>query len=287
MGSRNRNKQNQKPSQTTQQSNQSAEQKSSIAILIAIIGGIALIIGAIINYIGNIRAASIPVEAAQTADTLHTSIAMTAQTPLRGATEITPTPLRLPVILDEFNTNQGFQSTSNQLQISQGKIFWNVSRKAGDQYLYVPIESFNGDMRLTAVGQVNKPPSGNCAIGVGVGDKPGSGVAINFGYYGTGCSQQGTVITASGVTLDMQENPQCIFVGNWLWIQPNTPARAELTTSVSSTNPAELSVEGVGTAKGDVNYSGDYGLLWIGASGNNDWPSCSGEIDSVKVEWLQ
>lgn len=199
-----------------------------------------------------------------------------------------PNPLGQPTVaarlaFDEFNADQGFQSTGDQVRISQGKIFWNVSRNGGDQYLYRTIPTFRGNMRLTVVGQINEWTN-NCRSGVGIGDKPGSGIAIHFGYYGGGCSITKAMIMASGASFNIQEDPQCTFVGDWLWIYPKTPMRVELTTNASS---AELVVEGVGNAKGIVNYPGDFNTLWIGMSGDGDWPSCSGEIDSIKIEPLQ
>jgi|SRR5688572_18971554 len=191
-------------------------------------------------------------------------------------------PLSSLISFENFDANLGFKSTVPQnIYISQEKVFWNVSRSGGDQYLYRTIPTFQGNVRLTVVGQVNDWTN-NCASGVGIGDKLGSGIAINFGYYGGGCPTSGAVITATGATLDIQEE-QCTFVGDWLWINPKTPTRAELTTKFTL---AELSVEGIGKAKGIVNYVGDYKLLWIGMSGNGDWPSCSGEIHSIKIEPL-
>jgi hypothetical protein len=191
--------------------------------------------------------------------------------------------LTSPINIESFNTNLGFKSTSQNLYISQGKVLWNVNRHEGDQYLYQAIQTFKGDVRLTVVGQIDTWTN-NCGVGVGIGDKLGSGIAINFGYYGGGCSRSGAVITAAGASFDMQENPACTFVGDWLWINPKTPTRVELTTDFSS---AELVIEGNGKAEGIVNYLGDYNLLWIGMRGNGDWPTCSGEIDSIKIEPLQ
>ncbi len=188
------------------------------------------------------------------------------------------------LVFDSFNADQGFQSTGPQVNISQGKILWNVSRSGGEQYLYLGIQPFKGNVRLTVLGQINESKS-NCACGVGVGDKVGSGIAIKFGYYGGGCSSApGYVVLASGASFNMQENPQCTFVGDWLSIKPKTSMQVELTMNAPS---AELAVDGIGQAKGLAQYLGDYNTLWIGMSGDGDWPSCSGEIDSIKIEPLR
>lgn len=187
-----------------------------------------------------------------------------------------------PIDIKYFDASVGFNSTSPQLYISHGKVFWDILRSGGDQYLYRTIPKFEGNVRLIVVGQINEWTS-NCAIGVGLGDKVGSGIAINFGYYGGGCSQSGAVVTAQGVAFNAQENPQCNFVGDWLWIKPKTPIQAELTTNFSMAN---LKVKGIGVAEGILGYLGNFNTLWIGMKGDGDWPSCSGEIDSIKVEPL-
>ena len=239
--------------------------------LTAIISASAVIIAAIVGYIGVIKQISLPIAATQTAEALRTP----------PISVIPTTPIVAPLVFESFNANQGFQSTSNRLKIANGKIFWDVRRNEGDQYLYQNIPTITGNVRLTVVGQINES-DGNCAIGVGIGDKLGSGMAINFGYYGTGCSQQGTVITASGATFNMQES-YCNFTGDWLWINPKTPTRVELTTNSSS---AELAVEGIGKTTGSLDYMGDYNLLWVGMRGNGDSPYCSGEIHSIEIEPL-
>jgi hypothetical protein len=191
--------------------------------------------------------------------------------------------LATPLVFDSFNTSQGFQSTGPQVRISQGSIFWNVSRSDGDQFLYREIPTFKGNVRLTVLGQIDDWTN-NCRGGVGIGDKPGSGIAVYFGYYGGGCPSSSAVVTASGATFDMQEDPQCTFVGDWLRINPQTPTQVKLTTDDSS---AELAVEGIGTAIGTVDYHGYFSTLWIGLSGDGDQPSCSGKIDSITIEPIQ
>jgi hypothetical protein len=187
-----------------------------------------------------------------------------------------------PVSFDSFTTDD-FQSIGNGVSISKGKIFWDVSRRDGNQFLYRNIPTFNGNVRLSAVGQINDWTN-NCAVGVGIGTSLGSGIAINFGYYGGGCGITKATITASGATFNMQEIAKpCNFNGDWLLVDPNTPVRASMATDSSS---VELSVDGVGKSNGVLNYHGDYNLLWIGMSGDGDYPSCSGEIDSIKVEPL-
>jgi hypothetical protein len=193
-----------------------------------------------------------------------------------------PRPTTAQLTFDGFIAND-FQSIGTGVRISQGKIFWDVSRRNGNQFLYRNIPSFNGNVRLSAVGQINNWTN-NCAVGVGIGTSLGSGIGINFGYYGGGCGITKAAVMGSGATFNMQEvaNP-CNFNGNWLLVDPNTPVHASMTTDSSS---VELSVDGAGKANGVLNYHGDYNLLWIGMSGDNDYPSCSGEIDSIKIEPL-
>lgn len=56
------------------------EKKPNYILIAAIIGACATIIAALIAVYGAIRQASLPIEATETAEALHTSIAMTAQT---------------------------------------------------------------------------------------------------------------------------------------------------------------------------------------------------------------
>jgi len=81
----------------------------------------------------------------------------------------------------------------------------------------------------------------------------------------------------------MQENA-CEFSGDWLWLKKSTSYTAELTL-VEGT--AQLSVAGVGQALGKP---GDeemvYSTLWVGNTGNGDWPECRGSIETVMIEPL-
>jgi WD40 repeat protein len=87
--------------QTKRPSEPREEQKPSVAVLIAMIGAAAVIIGALVNYMASVKAASIPVEATQTANVLHTSVALTASASLIQPTNtftslVTPSPTSTP-----------------------------------------------------------------------------------------------------------------------------------------------------------------------------------------------
>ncbi len=65
---------------TGKQSRQSGdEEKSIINPINALIGSIGIIIVALIGYLATIRGATLPIEATQTAEALHTSIAVMTQ----------------------------------------------------------------------------------------------------------------------------------------------------------------------------------------------------------------
>ena len=51
-------------------------------------------------------------------------------------------------------------------------------------------------------------------------------------------------------------------------------------------NSSNLSVSNVGTVEGTAPYSENNTTLYVGLDGDSDWPSCSGAIDSIKVEPL-
>jgi LysM repeat protein len=73
MGNRNRNKNS--PVSTTQVSNSGPH---SLQVVLAIIAAVAAITVALIGYFGNLKSATLPIEATQTAEALHTLVAMTA-----------------------------------------------------------------------------------------------------------------------------------------------------------------------------------------------------------------
>ena len=120
-------------------------------------------------------------------------------------------------LVEEFDTSEGFTSTSPGVYIADGQVHWNVSRSPAGykQYIYRSIPAFTGDVRLTVRGQV-KSYNNNCQIRAGIGDDP-HGISINFGFYGGGCRTHGPVVMANGVSLDYHES-YCNFTGNWLWI---------------------------------------------------------------------
>jgi hypothetical protein len=185
--------------------------------------------------------------------------------------------------VEEFDSADSFTSTSPNVTISGGLANWNVSRSpAGyQQYVYRSIPEITGDVRLMVRGRINSA-SNNCGIHAGIGTQPGNGLAVTYGFYGGGCAMHGPVITGRGVTLDHQEEPPgCIFTGNWLWVNYNTMYTAilEIVGGVAS-----LGVNGVGMATGIAQYTGPFNMLYVGMTGDGDWPTCSGAIDSITIE---
>jgi hypothetical protein len=75
----------------------------------------------------------------------------------------------------------------------------------------------------------------------------------------------------------------CTFTGDWLWLEKSTPYTVVLTILDGTAN---LSVDGVGSASGMPTDESVYSTLWIGNSGNGDWPECEGTIDTVTIEPL-
>jgi hypothetical protein len=184
--------------------------------------------------------------------------------------------------VEEFEQPGIFTQTSENVYISNGQVVWNFSRSGGDQYVYRSIPRFGGDVRLLVRGRINDWTN-NCGIKAGIGDEPGSGVAVFFGFYGGGCSTSGPVIKAGGVRLEMRES-SCSFSGTWPWVEAQRDYDVELIVEGSD---ARLVVPNVATVEGTRNYDGEYTTLWVGGYGGGDWPSCSGTIESVTVEPLQ
>ncbi len=141
-----------------------------------------------------------------------------------------------PSITEEFDSDAGFSQTTPNIYISNGQVHWHIYRNGGEQYLYHSIPEISGTVRLIVRGQVDAW-HGNCMVRTGIGDSTDTGVSINFGDYGNGCSLNGAVITANGVSLDYTENPACVFPGNWLWINPSVPYTAALTIASGNTPP--------------------------------------------------
>lgn len=191
-------------------------------------------------------------------------------------------------LTENFDSAAAFTITPNtDFSISGGELHWTYYRNRQDQYAYRSIPPFSGDVELTVRGQVSSATN-NCAIKVGIGDRPGNGVSIRFGYYGGGCLLTPYppfgryMISGGGVSLDHYEI-SCNFGGNWLWINPNTYYTATLTISNGT---ATLTSPGVNTSTGTVTYAGVYNTLFIGDTDGYDWPQCSGTIDYVTIKPL-
>lgn len=207
---------------------------------------------------------------------------------------ISPPPLatgNTTTFTEEFNDPYAFTQTSENVRIVDGKVYWNVSRNGGEQYVYRSIPAFSGNMRLTVTGQVTSWDN-NCIIRAGVGDDPGRGVDIDFGWIGGGCPGSdpnyppGTFVTVSGVArTDFGQEADCSSWGNWLMIQPNQNYTAQLTITDSGFT-LDVPNSTAGRASGEVAYTGVYDTLYVGLSDDGGWPSCSGTIDSIMVEPL-
>lgn len=191
-----------------------------------------------------------------------------------------PSPSFSPIV-EEFNDSAGFTQTTPKVYIDRGQVHWDVSRSGGEQYIYreIPPISSDVDIRLTVVGQIDDWTN-NCWAGAGIGDSPGEGPAIIFSFYGGGCPQSGANIRTHGVNVHMNED-KCNFEGQWAWIERATPYRATLEIKGVS---ATLLVEDVAKVFATKSYSGEYSVLWVGMTGEGDYPTCSGMIDSVTIE---
>lgn len=195
------------------------------------------------------------------------------------STSNTPQQNQPPIIIvEDFHSPQDFTQTSPNVSIIDGLAVWNVSRNAGFQYIHRPIPPFSGDVTLIVRGQIDSYTN-NCTVRAGVGDNPGEGVSVNFGFFGGGCSTNGPLISGSGAILDTTED-RCQFSGNWLWVEPN---QSYTVIFNNWQGIAQLAVGNVGVSFGTPTYTGPFDTLYVGLTGDGDWPSCSGNIDSIIV----
>jgi WD40 repeat protein len=213
-------------------------------------------------------------------------------TPSNGNASLPPSSGSSASFTEEFTDPIVFSQTSGNVYISAGRVYWTIARNGGTQYVYRAIPAFSGDMRLTVTGEIDNWDN-NCGVWAGIGDNPGDGTAIQFGWTGGGCPGGGDAwhppspfVSAIGVTnWNFGEN-NCQYWGDWQRIGSGTPYTAVLTIQGDA---ARLSVPGsiAGVdAVGVPTYTGTYDTLYVGYTGDGDWPSCSGIIDSIKVEPL-
>jgi len=185
-------------------------------------------------------------------------------------------------IVEKFDSAQGFIQTSDNVYIDDGQVRWHIQRNGGKQFVYRTIPPFAGNVRLTVRGQVDSWTN-NCGVRAGIGNGAGSGLSVVMGWTGGGCANNGPFVEAKGVVLDHQIVNCDDFNDDWLWIKPGKPYTVSLTVKDEAAN---LAVEGIGNLTGTVDYEGPYTTLWVGYSGDGDWPECGGKINSMMVEPL-
>ncbi|MEM7131540.1 MAG: Ig-like domain-containing protein [Chloroflexota bacterium] len=197
--------------------------------------------------------------------------------------QLTSIPISYPIV-EEFDAPSLFNSTDpSRVFINNGQVIWNLTQSVpNDQYIYRSIPEFQGNVRITFLGQINSH-SGNHHAEIGLGDGPGMGVSMRIGFTGTGCPTSFYHISGrDNVNLGEGESPACNFF-NWLVINNQTPYIAQLTLEDGA---ATLDVDGVGTNTGTTSYTGIINTLWIGNGGGSNFPGASGTIDYVIIEPL-
>ena len=184
-------------------------------------------------------------------------------------------------IIEEFSSNEGFTQTSSRVFIDGDQVNCNISRSAGEQFVYRSIPDISGDFRFTVIGSVNSWTN-NCNCNVGIGDAVNNGIFISFGWFGGGCPENGpTIFPGGGISKTFEHN--CLMDDNWPWFEKGIPYRVSLEVKgIHST----LYVEDQQVEKffGTNSYTGKYNTLWIGRDDKNDWPECSITIESVTIE---
>jgi len=186
-----------------------------------------------------------------------------------------------PPVIEEFSSPADFVQTSSDVYIEGDQVNCNVSRSGGDQFVYRSIPVFNGDFRISVIGQINSWTN-NCMCEVGIGDQAGEGVIIGFGWFGGGCPTNGpTIVPAGGLSKTFGHD--CSQNNDWPWFESQIPYRASVEIRGVE---ATFFVEGQKVDKffGTNTYAGNYDTLWVGLRGDGDWPQCSINIESVAVE---
>ena len=185
-------------------------------------------------------------------------------------------------LVEEFSSPDGLTITDpDKIAIEDGLL---LARPVGEgqQFVYRPIPSFSGNVRITLRGQINDWEN-NCAVRTGIGDALKSGIMITSGFFGGGCPVQGPLVNAGGVALN-HGSDGCDWLGPWLWVEEAQPYEATLTIV---DGVAELAVAEVGQVTGTVAYDGVYSMLFAGETGRNVSSNyCSVDIDSVTIEPL-
>ncbi|MGB8984069.1 MAG: hypothetical protein WCC12_19525 [Anaerolineales bacterium] len=106
------------PNPTTRVDN---SEPPTIKIIVAIIAAIATVVVAVIGFFGDRQGAILPIEATQTAETLHTSVALTNQTqPLLNVFTITPSLTADPSLLTFTPSPTQPPALSERYAISRG-----------------------------------------------------------------------------------------------------------------------------------------------------------------------
>jgi len=201
------------------------------------------------------------------------------------------------VIFEGFDSPDGFTSTHpDQFVFSDGELNWTACRGPDYQILSRSIPSFSGDVRLTVRGRINSYVN-NHFLTVGIGDEPGNGpgtgVGIQFGFTGGGCSRQGPFIWGDHYTQNefrrdgLPDDAQPDSCSGWFWTWLH-PALGQYYTAelVISGGNATLTVPGLGSASGPIAYDGSYDTLFITSNYGTHSYCMSGAIDWVEIEPL-
>jgi formylglycine-generating enzyme required for sulfatase activity len=130
----------------TKQLSKNNEQKSIKNLTNTVIAALGLVIVAIIGYFATVRSATLPIAATQTAEALHTSIALTAQTKLPGPNGTNaPTVTLTPSAASNLSETDGPANSSSTLTATSTE-----STASVDSPDY--IDAFGVPMRLVPAG---------------------------------------------------------------------------------------------------------------------------------------
>lgn len=208
-------------------------------------------------------------------------------------------------LVEEFDSAAGFTSTDPAnvyVDEANSRAVLNVTRSTTRLLWRTVPDLSSGDFRLIVKGQFNNA-NNNCAVGVYLTEGLPAfnefhpGTTIYFGFFGGGCPNSFYHINASWGYPNMQgynthQGYECGGSnGTIIPISLGVPYTAELEI-LSSQGTGTLSIFDaagnlVGSLTGPAGFQADFGtlnVLSLGLVAGNDWPSCSGYVDSVRIE---
>lgn len=218
----------------------------------------------------------------------------------RGSRDVISAEQGGTIIVEEFNDAGPFTSSAPEhvyVDEQASRAVLQV-RRTEERVLYRTVPTISGDFRLTVTGQFDRADN-NCNLHIGLADRVPqlgehfSGAEIEFSWFGGGCPNNFTHILASwrypgeGRYMTFQDYECGGSSGTHIPVNDGTPYTAVLDVHGDTGTLTVYDMCGtlMGSMAGPIEQElGELSVLWLGLIGNGDWPSCSGSIDTVRIE---